>query len=80
MTEFVYVRPAHGGRVRMPDRGGRVMSEEGAMVPRIDYYERLLISGDIAISEQPKAAPPPLEPQLQAPAENTVEEPRRKPR
>lgn len=80
MTEFVYVRPIHGGRVRMPDRGGRVMSEEGAMVPRIDYYERLLISGDVAISEPPKAEPPPPEPERPASAENTVEEPRRKPR
>lgn len=52
----IYVKPAPGGRVRMPERGSRPMPAEGAWVPRVDYYERLLISGDVAICEPP--APP----------------------
>lgn len=68
MTEFVYVKP-NGGRVRMPDRGSKIMPPEGAMVPRIDYYERLIIGGDVAIGKPPpeprpeaKSAPPPPPP------------------
>ncbi len=50
---MIYVKPAPGGRVRMPERGSRLMSNEGAWVPRNDYYERLLISGDIAVCDVP---------------------------
>ena len=46
---MIYVKPAPGGRVRMPERHSRVMPEQGAFVPRIDYYERLLISGDVVL-------------------------------
>lgn len=58
MTEYVYVKPAEGGRIRMPDRDSTVMPAEGQLVPRIDYYERLIISGDVAICEPPKADKP----------------------
>lgn len=50
---MIYVKPAPGGRVRMPDRGSRPMPAEGAWVARGDYYERLLISGDVVICEPP---------------------------
>ncbi len=56
MTEYVYVRPRPGGRVRMPDREFRPMDSAGATVPRIDYYERLIITGDLAICDPPAAA------------------------
>jgi hypothetical protein len=55
---MIYVKPAPGGRVRMPDRGSRPMPAEGVWVPRGDYYERLLISGDVVICEPPAARPP----------------------
>lgn len=59
MTEFVYVRPNPGGRVRMPDRNGTVMSGHGAMVPRIDFYERLIITGDLTVCDPPSDKPQP---------------------
>lgn len=49
----VYVKPRPGGRVRMPDRQYRVMSNEGDWVPRIDFYERLIIGGDLIVSDPP---------------------------
>jgi len=57
MTEYVYVRPRPGGRVRMPDREFRPMDAAGATVPRIDYYERLIIAGDLVICDAPAAEP-----------------------
>lgn len=50
---MIYVTPAPGGRVRQPERAGRVMPPEGAFVPRDTFYERLLLSGDVV-----EAAPP----------------------
>lgn len=52
----VYVKPSPGGRVRMPDRDFRPMPEEGAHVPRNDYYERLIIGGDLEITDPPVEA------------------------
>lgn len=54
MTEFVYVKPAPGGRIRMPDRNSTVMPAEGRLVPRIDFYERLIVSRDLVIATPPK--------------------------
>jgi hypothetical protein len=54
----IYVKPRAGGRVRMPERGSRPMPAEGSWVPRGDYYERLLISGDVTICEPPAARSP----------------------
>jgi hypothetical protein len=54
----VYVKPREGGRVRMPDRNFQPMKPEGSWVPRIDYYERLIIAGDLIITDPP----PPEEP------------------
>jgi hypothetical protein len=55
----VYVKPRKGGRVRMPDRNFRVMSERGDYVPRTDYYERLILAEDLIICDQPPADPVP---------------------
>jgi hypothetical protein len=54
----IYVKPRTGGRVRMPERGSRPMPPDGAWVERGDYYERLLISGDVTICEPPVAKAP----------------------
>jgi len=56
MTEYVFVKPAAGGRVRMPDRSSTVMPEEGHLVPRIDFYERLILAGDLVVSDPPAEA------------------------
>ncbi|WP_315768221.1 DUF2635 domain-containing protein [Bradyrhizobium sp. SZCCHNR2012] len=58
----VYVKPRPGGRVRMPDRAFRVMGPQGDWVPRIDYYERLIITGDLLISDPPPPSPAQSEP------------------
>jgi hypothetical protein len=55
---MIHVKPASGGRVRMPERGSRVMPPEGAWVPRVDYYERLLICGDLTICDPPSPSKP----------------------
>jgi hypothetical protein len=63
MTEFVYVKPAfEGGRIRMPDRDSKVMPAEGHTVPRIDFYERLIIAGDLVITDDPNAPKPAAHP------------------
>lgn len=51
----VYVKPRSGGRVRMPERQFRVMPPEGSFVPRHDYYERLIVTGDLIVSDPPIA-------------------------
>lgn len=68
--QVVFVKPAEGGRVRMPDRGGNVMPAEGMLIPRNAYYERLIITGDLVVDEgktaehEQKSAPPAPEPLL----------------
>jgi hypothetical protein len=52
----IYVKPSPGGRVRMPERNFIPMDAAGAWVPRIDYYERLLIGGDVIECEPPASA------------------------
>lgn len=64
----VYVKPRAGGRVRMPERNYRPMAPEGSWVERIDYYERLIISGDLATCEPPQD-PPAAQPSEPKPAE-----------
>lgn len=58
MANFVFVKPAEGGRVRMPDRGSTVMPAEGMFVPRSDFYERLIVTGDLIVDENKKFEPP----------------------
>lgn len=53
----IYVKPADGGRVRMPEQGSRVMPSEGASVPRNSYYETLLTQGDVVECEAPTKTP-----------------------
>ena len=59
---MIYVRPREGGRVRMPERGFRPMSPKGEWVPEIDFYNRLLLTGDLVRADQPsplvEEAPP----------------------
>ena len=53
MTEYVFVKPtSEGGRIRMPDRDSTVMPAEGQLVPRIDFYERLILAGDLTVVEK----------------------------
>jgi hypothetical protein len=79
---IVYVKPCDGGRVRMPERNFAPMPAEGANVERDgDYYNRLIVAGDLVIIEPPSApdvtadvaefAP---EPQPDAPAKRTSKE------
>jgi hypothetical protein len=55
MTEFVFVKPAEGARVRQPDRNSNVMPAEGTIVPRTVYYERLIMTGEIVVDEAKSA-------------------------
>ena len=75
MTEFVFVKPAEGGRIRMPDRNSTVMSAEGMFVPRSEYYQRLIMTGDLMVDEAKKfEAPKPEEKPAQA-EEKVIEQP-----
>lgn len=49
----VYVKPAEGARIRQPDRGGAVMPDAGALVPRDSYYERLIVTRDVVETDPP---------------------------
>lgn len=49
--EAVFVKPAEGGRVRMPDRGSSVMPADGMAVARTMYYERLIATGDLVVDQ-----------------------------
>lgn len=49
--QYVFARPADGGRVRMPDRGGNPMPSDGMVIPRNAYYERLLVTGDLVVDD-----------------------------
>lgn len=64
----IYVKPRAGGRVRMPERNYLPMPEAGAWVPRHDYYERLLIGGDVVITDPPAEDAPASEAPDAAPA------------
>lgn len=55
---MIFVKPSPGGRVRMPERNFMPMPATGALVPRVDYYERLLIGGDIVIVDPPTEPEP----------------------
>jgi hypothetical protein len=54
--ETVYVKPRAGGRIRMPDRNFRPMPAEGATVQRSDFYERLILTGDLIVTTPPPKA------------------------
>jgi hypothetical protein len=56
MAQTMYVKPREGGRVRMPDRNFRPMPAEGYLVPCIDYYNRLVLTGDLVKTDPPAPA------------------------
>lgn len=56
MTD-IFVKPAPGGRVRMPERGSQVMPEGGAHVPDTPYYQALLAAGDVVLADVPSQQP-----------------------
>lgn len=66
---MVYVKPSPGGRIRMPERNFIPMPATGAWIARVDYYERLLIGGDVVICDPPAAD----EPVADAPADPSPE-------
>jgi hypothetical protein len=53
--DIVFVKPAPGARVRQPNRGYRVMPEDGDHVPRDAFYSRLIELGDLIVSKSPAA-------------------------
>ena len=44
---MIYVTPAKGARVRMPERGSTVMPEKGDWVPDTVHYAGLIRTGDV---------------------------------
>jgi hypothetical protein len=48
---MIFVTPAEGARVRMPERGSAVMEMVGAWVPRNVHYETLIRTGDVALAD-----------------------------
>ena len=49
------VKPAPGGRIRMPERGFKVMPADGMEVQRSPYYIRCLMRGDVVeVKDNPK--------------------------
>lgn len=57
----IYVKPSPGGRIRMPERNYQPMDPKGAWVSRVDYYERLIIGGDVIICDPPAEDEPAAE-------------------
>lgn len=55
--QTIHVRPAKSARVRIPERGHALMSEEGAEVPRNAFWIRRLRAGDVVETSAPKAKP-----------------------
>jgi hypothetical protein len=53
----IFVTPAPGARVRMPERGSRVMPDTGDWVPRDVHYEHLLACGDIILADPQPVLP-----------------------
>ncbi len=54
---MIFVTPAKGARVRMPERNSTVMAEEGAWVPENVHYVQLISSGDIVLADPQPAMP-----------------------
>jgi hypothetical protein len=57
MSETVYVRPAAGLKIRMPERGFAHLPEEGRQVPLDGYWRARLRDGDVVLASDPAAAP-----------------------
>jgi hypothetical protein len=54
---MIFVTPAKGARVRMPERNSTVMAEEGAWVPDTVHYAQLRATGDIVLADPQPAMP-----------------------
>lgn len=52
----IKVRPAEGARVVQPGPGGMPIPAEGAEVPDIAYYRRLILTGDLIDLDAREAA------------------------
>lgn len=70
--DTVFVKPSEGGRVRQPERASRVMPDSGALVPRNNFYERLLLTGDVVETDPPKVEE--AKPEEAKPEETKVED------
>lgn len=53
----IFVKPAPGRLVRMPERGMAEVPADGAEVPLTGYYRQRLAEGDLVRAKKPKAAP-----------------------
>lgn len=54
---MIFVTPAKGARVRMPERNSTVMAEEGAWVPDTVHYAQLRATGDVVLADPQPAMP-----------------------
>lgn len=52
----LFVKPTPGLRVRNPERGGELLPEDGAAVPRNSYWFRRLRDGDVQEAQPPRVA------------------------
>lgn len=52
----LYVRPAPGRKVRMPDRPFPYMQDEPMLVPPTNYWLRRLAAGDVVLVDPEKDA------------------------
>lgn len=71
MTEYVFAKAREGGRVRRPEQAFRPMRADGEFVPCIDYYNRLIITGDLIVCDPPADAT--SEPAVETAAAPTTE-------
>jgi hypothetical protein len=53
MPEFAFVKVREGGLVRRFDQSMRPIRPEGEFVPRIDFYNRLILTGDLVECDPP---------------------------
>lgn len=59
MSELIFVKPAPGGRVRLPARDFAVLPDAGDFVDRDTFIIRRLADGDVVEAAPPAAEPPP---------------------
>lgn len=55
MTQ-IYLKPVAGRDNPMPEKGGELLPEEGAYVPRNAYWVRRLSAGDVVEAKPKKEA------------------------
>ncbi|MFZ4807471.1 MAG: DUF2635 domain-containing protein [Hyphomicrobiaceae bacterium] len=57
MQETMFVRPAAGLKIRMPERGFAHLPEEGQVVPLDQYWRARLRDGDVVAVPDSQPAP-----------------------